>query len=242
MIADPVQLLDRLEPHWGWSEPVDLDVDPIAAEILELVFANIDNVVSLAPARRRRRAVAGTAIVTGGAVAAVWNRSPQRTQRVASRSDPANPPVETVGVTWDGITDPTALCSAEWASGSFETAGPPDELTACVTTDGVAAVIPGDTGVCDALGFAEFVPPVDDGLVPAVSDAAAELDRIFFASTNCVPLADAEGEIRRVLDEYGLSGWDIETVGTFSPDEPCATVSLDPASATAVVAPAPRPD
>ena len=246
MISDPVRLLDRLEPPEGWTEPVDLAVDSIAAEILELVFAHNDNVVTLAPVRRRRRAVAaavaGTAIVTGGAVAAVWTRSPERTQRLACWSDAGNPPVELVGVRWDGTTDPTALCWAQWARGSFDTAAPLDDLTACVTTDGLAAVIPGDPDVCDPLGFADFVPPDDEDLVLAVNEAATELDRIFFARTNCVPLADAEGEIRRVLDNYGLSGWDIETVGTFSADEPCATVSLDPLTATAVVAPVPRPD
>ena len=41
MSADPVQLLDRLAPPEGWSEPTDLDTDPVAAAILERVFADV---------------------------------------------------------------------------------------------------------------------------------------------------------------------------------------------------------
>ena len=243
MSGDPLRIFDELEPPAGWSEPTDLDADPVAAAILDRVFADTSNVISLDAARRRRRGIAGAivvaALVTGGAVAAIWNRSPQQTDRVACWSEAELPPDQLVGVAWDGLSHPIDLCSQKWESGSFEAATPvPDELQACVTDSEMAAVIPGDARICDALGFAEYVPPPADDPALAVNQAQRELGRTLIMS--CLKPAAAEAEIRRILVRNGLSGWTITVDGTFSAAEPCASVALEPETTTAFVRPARR--
>jgi len=240
--ADPVQLFDRLAPPPNWSARTDVDTDPVAARILDQVFADTGNVVSLDAARRRRRTLGGAivvaAIVAGGAVAAIWNRSPQEATRVTCWSEAVVPPDESSDVRWDGMADPATLCASEWSTGRFAEAAPPADLHVCVTNDDAAAVIPGEPGVCDALGFADFSPIVDEPLL-AVNRAAAELDQLFNHKT-CRPAAETEDEIRKVLDQNGLSGWTVTIAGTTSADETCATVFLEPEMATAIVIPVPQ--
>ncbi len=243
MSADPLRIFDALEPPAGWGDPTDLDADPVAATILERVFTDTSNVVSLDAARRRRRGIAGAivvaALVTGGAVAAVWNRSPQQTNRVACWSDAELPPDKLVGVAWDGLIHPVDLCSEKWADGEFEApTPPPDRLQVCVTDSELAAVIPGDSDTCDRLGFAEYAPPAAEDVALAVNRAQRELGRAL--ATSCLQPAVAEGEIQRILASNGLSGWTITLDGTFSADEPCATVALVPETTTAFVRPARR--
>ena len=237
MSADPVQLLDRLSPPDGWNERTDLDADPVAAEILERVFAAEDTpVVSLDAERRRRRrgigvVVVAAAVVAGGAVAALLNNSPEETRRIACWSEAAAPPEQIVALPWDGRTDPVELCAEQWAAGSFGDTTSPGDLEACVTDQSIVAVIPGGEGVCGELGLEEF-----DEAIPGdpVNDAQRELDLIFIPP-NCETQERAERETIRVLDKYGLSGWTIRVAGTFSADEPCATVALDRDATTAFV-------
>ena len=239
MSADPVQLLDRLSPPDGWAEPTDVETDPVAAQILERVFADEGtNVVSIDAARRRRRrgiggAIVVAALITGGAVAAIWNRSPEEARRAFCWSEAASPPEEVVVLAWNGRTDPVALCADEWSAGTFESSEPPGDLEGCVTDEDAAAVIPGGSGVCDALGFAQLEAVVNETTL-AISDAQSELDRLFRPGI-CETRAIAEEETKRVLDAYGLSGWTITIAGTFSADETCATVFLVRELSTAVV-------
>lgn len=242
MNADPVQLVDRLQPPEGWSERTDLAADPVAAQLLERVFADTGKVVSLDTERRRRRGIAGTvvvaALIAGGAVAALWNRSPEQTLRVACWSEPADPPERRVAVPWDGRSDPAELCATRWAEGAFEPEPPPPELQVCVTDNDVAAVIPADDSVCRSLGFREFVaPPV----VPSPDDAQRELDAILRPTSECVQGSDAETIVRDVLVRNGLVDWEIKVDDTTSVAETCATVALQPEMSTAFVRWVPRP-
>jgi hypothetical protein len=229
MNADPVELLDRLGPPDGWSAHTDLDTDPVAAQLLGRVFAHTGNVVSLDAARRRRRGIGGAivvaALVAGGAVAAVWNRSPQETRRVACWSEAVAPPEQRAEVAWDARTDPIELCAGEWSGGRFGAIAPPAELRACVTANNTAAVIPGESDVCDTLGLADYSANIDRPAL-VVNDAQRELDQLFFVTENCVPLTDSEEVIKGVLDRFGLSGWTIQIADTTDVDEACATVLL----------------
>ncbi len=244
MNVDPIEMFDRLEPPEGWSEPTDIDNDPVAAQILERVFAEGGNVISLDAARRRRRAIGGAvvvaALVAGGAVAAIWNRRPDTSNVVSCYSDAALEPAVAVQIGWDGETDPAELCAPEWSTGALGVLSPADELRVCVTGDGVAAVIPGGDELCDELGLTEYAPPSPRDLAQAVTDADRELREIFLPSNRCVPPSEAEPETKRVLDKFGLSGWTITIAGTFSADEPCASVALDIETTTAFVRPVRR--
>lgn len=242
MRPNPVQLFDRLEQPRRWSEPVDLETDTVAAGILDRVLTDTGNVVSLDAARRRRRTVAAaitvTAVVAGGAVAAIWDRTAHEARQVACWSEAADPPESRSFLPWDGVSDPAALCAAEWAAGRFGAPAPAAELEVCVTGSRVAAAIPGDDGVCDSLGFAKFSPSFDSPAV-ALGQAQRELDRRFNRST-CRSSDFVAAATPAVLEDYGLTGWNINIAGPTSADEPCASVSLALESATAFVVPVAR--
>lgn len=236
MSADPIALLDRLSPPPGWSERTDLDADPVAAQILDQVFAGDRNVISLDDARRRRRGIGGAivvaALVAGGAVAAIWNRTPSETARVSCWSEAVADPPEVLGLPWDGQSDPATMCADEWSSGVFRGSPPPDELEMCVTENNIVAVIPGAPGACGELGLDEFSPSPDDS-DPSVIELQRRLDRAFNNET-CQPPDRVMEETRTVLDEVGLNGWSI-IAGAESADEPCATVLLVPEKAEVIV-------
>lgn len=241
--ADPLELFDRLRTPPEWSAETDLDDDRVAAEILERVFAGHGNVISLDAARRRRRIVTGTVVVAalaaGGAVAAWWSRDPAPTGQVSCWTDPIDPPTAQVTVRWDGIADPLAVCESALASAAPDLAPPTGQLRACIATGDVAVVIPGEPEVCDALGF-DAMHPSSGGTPPEVA-AAAELDRRFNDRT-CVAPDVAAQETTGVLEQFGLGGWDIKIAGSFSADEPCASVGLDTESTTARIVPVARRD
>lgn len=242
MSADPVQLLDRLSPPPGWSERTDLDADPVAAQILDEVFAGDRNVISLDAARRRRRGIGGAfvvaALVAGGAVAAIWNRTPAETARVSCWSEAVEEPATVLGLPWDGQADPATMCAAEWSAGAFRGSPQPDELEMCVTDGGIIAVVPGARGTCDDLGLDEFAPTPADGDGPSVIELQRQLDRAFNADT-CQPPGRVQEETRQTLDDVGLSGWTI-VAGAVGADEPCGTVFLVPERAEAIVLAVPR--
>ncbi len=244
MRHDPVRLLDTLTLPASWCERTDLDTDAAAARIHELIIADAGSVASLDARRRRRQVLAGAtvvgALITGGAVAAIWNRSPEQAGRITCYSGAAVEPEVQLAIAWDGEADPTERCATAWANGAFGTATPDGELHACITPEGITAVIPGDGAVCNRLGLADFVPLPADDLAIAVAEAGRELTEIFVLGTDCVPLSESRDLTERVLEQYALTGWTVTVDGTFSAGEPCASVALDVESTTAYIRPVRR--
>lgn len=235
-MTDPLQLFDRLRPPESWSDPTEVDDDPVAGDILARV---LDAEPEVDPSRRRRRTIAAaivaTAFVTGGAVAAVWNDDHGRSSahRLVCWSDAGPHPAAALAVSWNGDADPTDRCIGAWAERGGHPAVAAD-LRACRAADGAVAVLPAP---CQQVGLAQFAMTGAPG--PDAADADRALASEFLA--RCIPLDAAEPVVRGVLDEHGLAGWTITIAGATGADEPCATTALDATSSTAFVRPAPAP-
>ena len=248
---DPVDLLGSMRAPEGWDDVVELDgprADPGALELFR-------SVVGLDPRarrgrRRHLRVVTGiVAVTTLGGVAAVaalaLQRSPDTVESVSCWSESGRPPAAQLAVPWDGEGDPVEPCSSAWTDGPLGDAGPPDVLRACVTDDGITAVVPGTDGTCEVLGLAAYAPvepdpeaEVDPSTVRALRDALAET----IDGPGCRTADDAVAEVRRRLDESDLPDWRVEPLDTFGPDTPCASTVVDDVRRVVVVTSRRAPD
>lgn len=242
---DPVALLDSVGPMSGWGERTDVSTDAHAASILERVISG--NVVPFRTRRRRLRVVTGIVVTAalGGtaAVAALWERSPDEARALTCWSEPVAPPEAQVGLSWDGVDDPVEACTPAWTDGKLGDDGPPDPLNACVTNDGLPAVIPGAAETCDLLGLARYRaldPTNESALADAGEDplglrAADALINERYNQQTCVGAAEVVRGVEQILDELGFIGWATSIEGTERALEPCATVALDNTTKTAVI-------
>lgn len=231
---DPVAVLASMAPPSGWNERVDVDGAQADARAVAILRTVVDGtVVPFRRNRNRLRIVTSIIVVAslgGAAAAALWTRTPEEMRTLSCWSESAAPPAEQVGVGWDGTGDPIELCGPAWSGGPLGTDGPPQELQTCVTTEGIAAVVPGR---CDALGYASYAPVTDETSAegPPRSIDVAELEHLLIDDYNtgqCVDPETATTAIEAELRTLGFDHWDVRLGGTFSADEPCATVALDP--------------
>jgi hypothetical protein len=136
-------------------------------------------------------------------------------------------------------------CRKLWEEGSM---GSPDPqgLAACVLDTGPIAVFP-STGAstCERMGLADlsargraeserFVQ-MRDAVYAEIGTPASGSSR---GSSHCVGEAKARNVVRRLLDRHGYADWRIITAGgEFSAQRPCADVSFDGGSKTALLLP-----
>jgi hypothetical protein len=139
-------------------------------------------------------------------------------------------------------------CRRLWEDGSMS--GPvPQQLAACVLDTGPIAVFP-STGArtCERMGLADlsargraeserFVQ-MRDAVYAEIGTPASGSSR---GSSHCVGEAKAREAVRRLLDRHGYADWRIITGGwEFSAQRPCADVSFDGGSKTALLHPVGR--
>ena len=62
-----------------------------------------------------------------------------------------------------------------------------------------------------------------------------------FAANECQPIEDAETDVRNILDDYGLSDWDIE-ISPGGPGRSCASFGLDIPNQAVYLIPIPPQD
>jgi hypothetical protein len=136
-------------------------------------------------------------------------------------------------------------CGKLWQEGSMS--GPvPQQLAACVLDTGPIAVFPSaDARTCERMGLADlsargraesqrFVE-MRDAVYAEIGTPASGSSR---GSAKCVREAAAREIVRRVLDRHGYADWRIVTAGgEFSAQRPCADVSFDGGSKTALLLP-----
>jgi hypothetical protein len=134
-------------------------------------------------------------------------------------------------------------CRKLWEDGAMS--GPvPQQLAACVLDTGPIAVFP-STGArtCERMGLADlsargraeserFVQ-MRDAIYAEIGTPASGSSR---GSSHCVGEARARDVVRRLLDRHGYADWRIVTAGLeFSAQRPCADVSFDGGSKTALL-------
>ncbi len=243
---DPVELLNTYSAPTGWGSTVELtgpDAEARAVSLLEHIVGG--TITAFGPRRRHLRLVTGVVIAAslgGAAVAAATflSRSPDEPQSISCWSEPVAPPEAQVALGWDGVDNPVEMCTGEWDGGSLGDEGPPEPLQACVTADGVAAIVPGDEATCEQLGLSSFAPIDPETQSGEALLNLADLEQRLTDTYNlgsCQEAETAAVEIRSLLDELNFEGWDVTIAGIFNDDEPCASVSVDPTLDTVFIVP-----
>jgi hypothetical protein len=128
--------------------------------------------------------------------------------------------------------DPVAACREVWQSGVFGTGEVP-ALTACVTNDGIIAVVPGGDQACVDLGFALWRGSFDDD-DQSVIDFHEELARSL--TSTCYGEQNAKEVVRALLNDYGLDGWTVLSNDNWTDAFPCTASGVDAASKTVTLA------
>jgi hypothetical protein len=140
-------------------------------------------------------------------------------------------------------SSPVEQCRKLWKDGSLSGPVPP-QLAACVLDTGPIAVFPStDRRTCERMGLADlsargraeskrFVQ-MRDAVYAEIGTPASGSSR---GSSHCVGEAKAREVIRRLLDRHGYADWRIVTGGrAFSAQWPCADISFDGSSKTALL-------
>lgn len=139
-------------------------------------------------------------------------------------------------------------CRRLWEEGSMGRPVP-QHLAACVLDTGPIAVFPSiGARTCEQMGLADlsargraesrrFVE-MRDAVYAEIGTPGSGSSR---GSPTCVGEAQARETVRRLLDRHGYADWKIGTAGgEFSSRQPCADVSFDGGSKTALLLPKER--
>lgn len=231
-ITDPLARLRAANPVPA-AQVALLEPDPV------LIRRIVADVSIPAPQPRRRPAwrLVPALIVTsllGGAVAyAVLRDEVTKPATVAcyDRAD-LNARTDVAAVRDDG---PLAACADMWRRGAFGDVTEVPPLTQCTLPWGVVAVFPATAGADTCAGLDLLPIPPSTTLPAPHPDPPADVNariRAFrtatqaeFLGATCLTPQEGTEIIRRELDRAGLAGWTVMAEG-FTPDRPCATLSI----------------
>ncbi len=225
---EPFELLASLrgDDTDDYIKPGD---DPIADALLQRIMDVITVASSTPrPGRRRRRvvavAVAGVLVASGAVAAAVWLDQPADPATLSCYSDASLDPEVQVGLPIDAESTPVEQCATLWRDGTLASGDAPP-LTACVTTNGITAVIPGDDGTCTTLGLAGRDPSVDPDDTVAARILSTISDQY---PADCVDSVDqAVAIVEEILADVEADGWEIRRAGAVTDERPCAYAAVD---------------
>lgn len=245
--SDPLERLRAVNPVPP-AEVARLRPDPV-------LFDRITSALPVRTAdplrgRRWRRRLVPALIVTGalgGAVAYSVLRGGVTTPERVACFERADRLATTAGVSV-GAAGPVEACAGVWRSGAFGDVREVPPLVACVLPSGVAGVFPATAGadVCTALNLVPITPspappppttappgPAPPPTQPVAADLNTRIlnfrDAVLgqFIDAPCVAPATGADIVRRELDRAGLGDWTV-VGGAFTPERPCATLSLRP--------------
>lgn len=225
---DPFELLASLrgDDTDDYIKPGD---DPTADALLKRILDGTTVASSTPrPSRRRRRvvavAVAGVLVASGAVAAAVWLDQPADPATLSCYSDASLDPEVQVGLLIDAESTPVEQCATLWRDGTLASGDAPP-LTACVTTDGITAVIPGDDKTCTTLGLPGRDPGVDPDDTLAARIASTISDQY---PTDCVDSVDqAVAIVEEILADLEADDWRIRPTGAITDERPCAYAAVD---------------
>ena len=132
--------------------------------------------------------------------------------------------------------DPVAACREVWQSGLFGTTQVPP-LSACVTNDGIIAVVPGGDQACIDLGYSLWRDSFDEDEQSAIEFH----DEVGLTlGTTCYSEPEATQVVKALLSEYGLTGWTVVTNDDRADAFPCTASAVDPPTKTITLYARPR--
>lgn len=222
--SDPFELLSSLRPDDAndFLAPGD---DPAADAMLEHIMASDPKVRRH---RRRRRVLVGAAVGlvlgSGAVAAALLLDRPSDPATLACYSEASTDPAVQVGLTMDPASTPLDQCHELWLDGTLGTGEPPP-LTACVTVEGIVAVLPGDEGTCTGLGLAALDPSanLDQSGAARVASAISE-----DYPSECVDSLEAATLIvEGILTEVDAGRWEVQVAGEITLERPCVFAAVD---------------
>jgi hypothetical protein len=140
--------------------------------------------------------------------------------------------------------DPDDACGDYWrdrvlVNPDLVPPGSVPPLLGCVTDQGGLAVFPtDDPETCARLGLATVDPgSIDEGdTIRAVTDQLVD----HFLAAGCLPLDQAERDVRQILDDNGFTDWTI-IAGPPTEERPCASLAIDAPTRTITLVPMPQP-
>ena len=208
-------------------------------DLFRRIVAGAPGAAVPAPRRRRRsarRLVPALVVTTllGGAVGYAVLRDEVTTPETVACHERADltSRTEVAAVRDDG---PLAACADMWRRGAFGAVAEVPPLTQCTLRSGLVGVFPATAGadVCAGLDL----PPTPSSTSPPVpaTDPPADVNarilafrdatQTHFLSAPCLTPEAGTDIVRRELDRAGLAGWTVTAEG-FTPERPCATLSI----------------
>jgi hypothetical protein len=134
-----------------------------------------------------------------------------------------------------GREGPAAACAELWRRGVFGPVTEVPPLTECTLPSGGVAVFPVTAGAPNPCAGLDLPPVARSTTVPAPATAPADSNsRVLafhdavvpqFLGATCVTRQEGTEIVRRELDRAGLAGWTVMAEG-FTPERPCATLSI----------------
>lgn len=230
--ADISDWIRRHPEVWHFADELAPQLDDAWLE------RTVDDIVSGArerrrAARRRRRrfvtaGAVAVAVATGGTVAALVARSGQPQRPEAGVFCRAEASLRADAVELGAGSDPIEGCRAEWEDGSFASSvvdGALPDLVACIDPEGGAInVVPGDPNTCAELALEPADVELDAESLAVVALQERLVEEINAAE--CAPAGDVAAQAQSILDESGLSGWQVQ-VNADPATSVCAKVGVD---------------
>ncbi len=221
---------------WHYAE-VPGGAAPEAAQVESLV----NSILSGEHQRRRQAQVRrGRKIVLGGCVGAVVLGSAVGVAAIIAARQPTVPEAGAVCRATAAIdagavvlatgVDPISGCGEQWAKGLLgDNGGLVPPLAACIGSQGVVNVFPGQPGLCESLGLA----PAQPNLSPE-NDAVVALQASLDSTINlskCRPVPDAAVAAEQILDQSDVNGWKVAITPGAETGQ-CGKAGLDSATKT----------
>ena len=182
------------------------------------------------PRIRRGWVIGGISVmmVTAAAYAVLSREAPDDATRMMCYSELSADPAQRIQL---ATSDPIGGCQELWQSGQLGARDVPP-LTACITEDGIIAVVPGGDQACADLGFSLWRGSFDND-EQSIIDFQDEVGHSL--GLTCYTAPEGQLVVEALLNKYGLDGWTIVTNDDRSDSLPCTASAVDTPTKTVTV-------
>lgn len=231
---DPFEVIRRLRPPPADQAELQPGEDAHADALLERIIEQYDASIGHRWRWRRRLLGGGLAVVlaAGASVAAArWlaGGEPTVIGLISCWSDDTPPPRIQVGLDHRLDQSPQEQCRVQWSNGELSHDGPPSELTGCITSDGIIAVVPTDEAGCARLGFAIWAPtPAGNSALEDYHELTRRLNQVLTSS--CFDESETRSLVADVLADDRFTDWTVTDGQPFTAQLRCGLTMVDAAT------------